>query len=91
MLANVLPVQWVVAMTAWMSRFEKYPRLPDNVKIIQGHKDRTVGWRYNLKLLNRMCNPVVLHLPTARHHLVNEAEPLRRQIWQWLDESCVWR
>jgi len=90
MQATVLPVQWVVAMTAWMNRFEKYRRLPDNMKIIQGHKDRTVGWRYNLKLLDRMCSAKVLHLPKARHHLVNEAEPLRRQIWQWLDESCRW-
>ncbi|MCZ6852565.1 MAG: alpha/beta hydrolase [Gammaproteobacteria bacterium] len=90
MQATVLPVQWVSALITWMNRFEKYRRLPDNMKIIQGHTDRTVGWRYNLKLLDRMCEPQVLHLPTARHHLVNEAEPLRRQMWQWLDECCKW-
>lgn len=90
MQATVLPVQWVVAMMAWMNRFENNPRLPDKIKIVQGHMDRTVGWRYNLKLLSRMCELDVLHLPGARHHLVNEAEPLRQQIWQWLDESCKW-
>ena len=90
MQATALPVQWVVAMTAWMNRFEKNQQLPDNVKIVQGHKDRTVDWRYNLKLLGRMCEPEVLHLAEARHHLVNESEPLRQQIWQWLDKSCSW-
>jgi alpha-beta hydrolase superfamily lysophospholipase len=87
---DVLPVQWVTAMVAWMRDFERHPRLPLDPKIIQGHADRTVGWRYNLKLIRSKCEPRVLEIPGARHHLVNESEVIREQMWSWLDGACGW-
>ena len=87
--AKVLPVQWVTAMVEWMRRFERYPPMPQvRPKIIQGTADRTVGWRYNLRVLERLFSPEVLRLPGARHHLVNEAPAVREAMWRWLDERC---
>ena len=90
--ARVLPVQWVTAMVEWMRRFEGYPPMPRlRPKIIQGTADQTVGWRYNLKVLQRLFSPDTLRLPGARHHLVNEAPAVRQVMWQWLSERCAWR
>ena len=89
--AKVLPVQWVTAMVEWMRRFERYPPMPQvRPRIIQGTADRTVGWRYNLRVLERLFSPEVLRLPGARHHLVNEAPAVREAMWRWLDERCAW-
>ena len=89
--AQALPVAWVTAMVEWMIRFEQHGVLPINPKIIQGHADQTVGWRYNLKLIREKCDPEVLEIPAARHHLVNESADIRSEMWSWLDERCAWQ
>ncbi len=90
--AKVLPVQWVTAMVEWMQRFERYPPRPQvRPKVIQGLADRTVGWRYNLRVIERLFRPQTLRLPGARHHLVNEAPGVRDAMWRWLSERCAWQ
>ena len=86
----ILPVQWVSAMVAWKARFVRTGSLPINARIVQGHSDRTVDWRYNLKVLDRMMQTDVLHLPDARHHLVNESDEVRALMWAWLTRRCRW-
>lgn len=81
-----LPLQWVTAMIAWMERFESYPQLPFQPKVVQGHADKTVSWRYNLRMLNDKCSPEVLEIPAARHHLVNESSQIRCEMFAWLSE-----
>ncbi len=88
--AKTLPVQWVTAMVEWMTRFERRAPFALQPKVIQGQQDKTVGWRYNMKVLQRLVDPEILYLPTARHHLVNDAPELRAQMWAWLDEHCTW-
>lgn len=89
--AQVLPVQWVAAMVAWEKRFEGYPVRPEiRPFILQGTGDQVVSWRYNLQVLRRRYQPVVLELPQATHHLVNEAPAIRQRMWAWLDEHIDW-
>lgn len=80
----VLPVQWVTAMVTWMRAFEARGELPFEPLVVQGHADRTVDWRHNLMTLRRMTRPTVLEIPAARHHLVNESDLIREQIFDWL-------
>ena len=88
---TTLPVQWVTALAEWMQRIESAPPMKQIApKVIQGHSDNTVGWRHNLKVLNKLFSPVVLHLADAQHHLVNESPGLRTQMWGWLSERCRW-
>jgi len=83
---TTLPLQWVAAMIAWMERFESYPQLPFQPKVVQGHADATVSWRHNLKVLNSKCSPEVLEIPAARHHLVNESTKIRDEMFTWLGD-----
>lgn len=81
---QTLPMRWIDAMAAWLAQFEAYPVLPFEPLVVQGHADRTVGWRYNLKLLASKCSLDLLEMPAARHHLVNESPQIRREMFAWL-------
>jgi alpha-beta hydrolase superfamily lysophospholipase len=89
--AKVLPVQWIQAMVNWFTGFERYPISQQPINIVQGYEDRTVSFRHNLKILNRLYPNAAIHIiPQARHHLVNETPIIYRQIWTWLDDVCEW-
>ncbi len=80
----VLPVQWVTAMVDWMKRFSRYDALPFEPLVVQGHADETVDWRHGMAVLKDKTRPEFLEIPAARHHLVNESELIRGQIFRWL-------
>jgi len=85
---QVLPVQWVGAMNEWIKKFDGFPPSDLNPLIIQGQSDTTVDWHFNVpSIQDKFLTSDILYLPTARHHLVNEVEHLRTEIWQWLDEK----
>lgn len=75
--ARTLPVQWVTAMQAWRKRFERYPGTNVSPLVIQGHADRTVDRKYNMKVIERLFEPRVFYIPEAKHHLVNESAAVR--------------
>jgi alpha-beta hydrolase superfamily lysophospholipase len=79
-----LPVQWVTAMVEWMKRFESHPELPFEPLVVQGHADETVDWQHNMGVLHQKTRPTVLEIPAARHHLVNESDLIRQQMFEWL-------
>jgi alpha-beta hydrolase superfamily lysophospholipase len=83
--ARTLPVRWVTAMQAWRLRFEQ--RTPSDIAplVIQGHADRTVDWRYNVRVIQRLFAPRLFYVPEARHHLVNESPAIRARIFQAID------
>jgi alpha-beta hydrolase superfamily lysophospholipase len=87
--ARTLPVRWVTAMIAWRQRFEGYPPTDIAPLVIQGHADRTVDWRYNMKVISRLFQPRIFYIPEARHHLVNESPAVRAQIFAAIEEALA--
>lgn len=85
--ARVLPVQWVTAMQTWRKRFERYGSSDLAPLVIQGHADRTVDRRYNLKVIERLFKPRIVYIPEARHHLVNESPAIRARMFAAIDEE----
>ena len=83
--ARVLPVEWVTAMLSWKRSFEARRPSQQRIVVIQGGRDGTVDAKYNIKLLHRRYPVTLLRIPEARHHLVNETESIRRQMWHFLD------
>jgi len=79
--ARTLPVQWVTAMQTWRKRFERYRPTDLAPLVVQGHADRTVDRRYNVRVIERLFRPRVFYIPQARHHLVNESPLIREQIF----------
>lgn len=77
-----LSVRWVGAMKAWNQQFSGFPPLDKIVLVVQGTKDFTVAWRYNLQQIQRaLPNTRIEMIAGAGHQLVNEAEELRAQIF----------
>ena len=80
-----LPVQWVTAMVEWMYRFEHSDPSPMRPLVVQGGRDMTVDGAYNIAVLQRIYDMELLEIPQARHHLVNETQEIRRQMWRFFD------
>jgi lysophospholipase len=89
--ARTLPVAWVNAMVNWFNHFEGYQPSPLSPKIVHGYEDRTVSYRHNLPVLERLYPQCHIYIVSpARHHLVNETEAIRTAIWTRLDAACQW-
>ncbi|WP_416138747.1 alpha/beta hydrolase [Halomonas sp. HK25] len=79
-------IGWVSAMRRWMPRLLALPPNPVKTLILQGEQDLTVDWEWNLAVLERKFPNAEIHRhPEARHHLVNEAEPIRQSLFDTLD------
>lgn len=80
---------WVGALKQWLPQFTALaPRQDIKPLIIQGQQDATVDWRYNIEVIKQKYpNSHSFSIPTARHQLANESEPLRQQYLDWLDQQ----
>ncbi|MBB3330761.1 alpha-beta hydrolase superfamily lysophospholipase [Halomonas campaniensis] len=84
--ADRVAIGWVSAMRRWMPRLLALPPNPVKTLILQGEQDLTVDWEWNLNVLERKFPNAEIHRhPEARHHLVNEAEPIRQSLFDTLD------
>jgi alpha-beta hydrolase superfamily lysophospholipase len=84
---NRLDLEWVSAMRRWMPQLLALPPSQVPTLILQGEQDLTVDWEWNLAVLEgKFPNAIIHRHPEARHHLVNEAEPIRRALFDSLDD-----
>jgi alpha-beta hydrolase superfamily lysophospholipase len=73
-------LDWVRAVYDWNERVEKMPVCNREILIVQGSRDTTVDWRYNLKLLGeKFPSARVETIKGARHELFNESTTLREE------------
>nr|WP_163501569.1 alpha/beta hydrolase [Halomonas socia] len=83
--ADYLTLTWVSAMRRWMPQLIALPTSQLPVLILQGEQDLTVDWAWNLEVMTRKFPRARIHRhPEARHHLVNEAEPIRQVLFDEL-------
>ncbi|MBB3047346.1 alpha-beta hydrolase superfamily lysophospholipase [Litorivivens lipolytica] len=87
---GVLPMSWVNALKHWERAFHRLPTSPVSVLVVQGDADATVDWRFNLPVIRKHFPEArICQLEGARHHLVNESEGIREQIWAQVDEYLM--
>jgi lysophospholipase len=80
--AKVISARWVGAMIRWANKIEKAAPSLISPCIIQGDWDQTVDYVFNLSLLQRQFHQPSIHMLTgAYHHLVNESEAIRGQMF----------
>ncbi|MGI9289110.1 MAG: alpha/beta hydrolase [Pseudomonadales bacterium] len=83
---QILPVQWVSAMRDWIGAFENFARTDLEPLIVQGQQDRTVDWRFNIKVITeKFPASDVFDIEEGRHHLANESEEIRRLLFGAVD------
>lgn len=73
-------LDWVKALYDWNTRLTAAMPCNKEVFILQGDRDTTVDWRYNLGLLRaKFPTANVQMVKGARHELFNETEVLRKE------------
>ena len=78
--AKELSLKWVKALFDWNSKIEPMAPCDREVLVIQGDKDGTVDWQYNLKLIDeKFPNAKVKKIAGANHELFNEAPEYKQQ------------
>ena len=81
-----LPLQWVTALKQWLKEFRTLPESELSPVVIQGKVDRTVDWQYNIpQIQEKFKLPQIHYLKEGRHHLVNESDPIREEIFNVVD------
>lgn len=84
--AQHISVRWVDAMLRWERRVEQLPESERAILLIQGERDTTVDWRYNIPVIRaKFPRSKYLPLKGAYHHLVNEAPAIREKIFAAID------
>lgn len=84
--ARYIAVRWVDALLRWESRFDYLPESDKPILIIQGQRDTTVDWRYNIPVIRKKF-PKARYLPLqdAYHHLANESPEIRAKMFAAMD------
>ncbi len=78
--AHHLSLRWVKALFDWNEKVEAADVCDRKMMVIQGDKDGTVDWQYNLKLIaKKFPNAKTQMIPGANHELFNEAPEYKQQ------------
>jgi alpha-beta hydrolase superfamily lysophospholipase len=87
MSARRVSLKWVEALFKWNKKIADVPVFDRKILVIQGKKDNTVAWRYNLKFIkSKFSNAQIKSVEKARHELFNESVELRNQVFSRIKE-----
>lgn len=79
---RTIPLPWLIAADKWAREFQRSVGSDFPINLIQGTADGTLDWQYNLRVFrDKLPGIQVQIIDTANHHLVNEIESLRRDIF----------
>jgi len=82
-----LSLKWVKALFDWNDKIEPMKACGKEVIVIQGDKDGTVDWKYNLEMVKRKFpNVDIKIIPGANHELFNEVPQYKQQAINFVAE-----
>jgi lysophospholipase len=84
-------LKWVTAMNRYYKKLiHLKPIHTISPLIVQGRRDTTVDWKFNMTHLKRLIpNANVFYLQEGRHHLVNERPDLRNQVFRQIRDFLL--
>lgn len=81
-------VEWSLSLAQWVPLIEQMDSSDISLTVIQGTDDFTVGWRTNMKTIQRIFpNAEITILRGARHHLLNESEQFSIPVYDKIHET----
>lgn len=90
MQSDHIPVRWLSSMIRWERHLQALPGCRFPVTVVQGDRDETVDWRYNVDFVARKTfveKRVDIH--GAAHHLANERADWREQVLAALERYLL--
>jgi alpha-beta hydrolase superfamily lysophospholipase len=83
--AKFMPLAWVGALKKWIEEFRQFEGSNLAINLIQGDADKTLNWESNLKVFKQKFPALNVHIiKDGNHHLVNEIESMREDIFSAL-------
>lgn len=83
-----LSLRWVKALFDWNQKIERSQPCQKPILILQGDRDTTVDWRYNIGLLrDKFPAGRVEMIYGARHELFNEAPGYRQAVFDCMKQN----
>ena len=80
--ARTVPLKWINAMFEWNDKIIKCRPCNMKIMIIQGLKDRTVDWKFNIRIINeKFRNAELSFVDEGRHELFNESFYIRQEVF----------
>jgi alpha-beta hydrolase superfamily lysophospholipase len=83
-----IPLVWFEALIAWNKKVTDYKKSYEEVLVIQGDRDRTVDWNYNLTFIQKKfptCKVRLIH--GGDHQLLNENPRLLEKTLFYIQEG----
>ncbi|WP_162846150.1 alpha/beta hydrolase [Seongchinamella sediminis] len=81
-----MSLPWIGALRRWLKSLPIADLGVGPALVVQGRRDATVGWRYNMKAILRLFPGSEIHfLPEAGHQLANESAAIRADYAAALD------
>ncbi len=85
-----LKVAWVGALNNWITKMENHPSSPYSTSVIQGTDDGTVDAETNIAFIKeKFYQPDIHYIQNAKHHLVNEAESYRLDVFEIIRKQLL--
>ena len=79
---QTVPFNWVKAMHKWNEWITEFEPSERGILVIQGTKDTTVSWKYNMKFIkDKFSNVRFEMVKDAGHELFNESPKYREQVF----------
>ncbi|WP_163538474.1 alpha/beta hydrolase [Gracilibacillus sp. YIM 98692] len=80
---KAIPTEWLSSLIHWNKEIHTYPTSNKETLLIQGTKDKTVEWKYNLNFVEEKFTKLhVSMIKNGRHQLFNEKLDIRNQVLQ---------
>ena len=84
--AKHLSLKWVKALFDWNHKIESITACHREALVIQGDKDGTVDWKYNMKLMKEKFPAAgIKMIPGANHELFNEATEYKQKALDFVN------
>ncbi|WP_257350981.1 alpha/beta hydrolase [Pseudalkalibacillus decolorationis] len=79
---NAIPLEWLESLIEWNVKIQTYSPTNADTCIIQGNKDKTVDWKYNLAFIKEKFHLLqVFHIKNGRHALFNEKKQIQEEVF----------
>ncbi|WP_077622293.1 alpha/beta hydrolase [Sediminibacillus massiliensis] len=82
-----IPLDWLGALIAWNKNIADFPPVQTSTCLIQGTKDRTVDWKYNIGFISEKLPHLKLnYIEKGGHALFNESKQMRDLVFSYIDD-----
>ncbi|MEN6385918.1 MAG: alpha/beta hydrolase [Phycisphaerales bacterium] len=83
--SKIISMKWVAAMFEWEKKADKAGVFEKPILVIQGTKDTTVAWKYNLPFIQKKFKRAEIEfLYDAQHEFFNETKNIRNDVFSMI-------